>query len=189
MAVHRASVDPKTAVPARLTAGDSDSIRLSFADVSPGDGYTLTLRIVATSGKIVEMTATEETSSFLFPIATTDLADLPPGVASWTISAAKTGERLTLDHGVIQIDPDPENSASAGSSKLAHIERVIAACEAAIEGKMTDDVQMYQLPGGVTVSKMSMREVRETLAAYKARRRRILNGGRPSIREVWYAPR
>ena len=177
-------MDPKTAVPARLTAGDSESIRRSFADVSPGDGYTVSLRLISTGGAIAVVEATEETSTFLFTVTTAATADLPPGVLTWVISAEKTGERLTLESGSLQLDPDPANATTATTSKMAHIERVIAACEAALEAKVTDDVQMYQLPGGLTVSKMSLREVRETLAAYRARRRRILNAGRPSIREV-----
>lgn len=182
-------MDPLTALPARFIAGDSRAIRRSFAAVSPGDGYTVKLRFASTAGLVVDVTGAEEASTYLFTIATTTLRDVKPGVLTWTLTAEKTDERITLDAGTMVLEPDPANAATASQSALAHIERVIAACECAMENKMTDDVQMYQLPGGVTVSKMSMREVRETLAIYKAKRKRLLNRGRLFVREVGYARR
>lgn len=166
------------------------TIRRQFADIATGAGYTVKLRFIAIDGTITTLTATEDVGDFVFAVLPASLVSVTPGVLTWAVTAEKsTTERYTLEQGVTQLDPDPSNTTTAATTKLAHVERVIAICEAALESKLTDDMQMYQLPGGVTVSKLSIREVRETLAAYNAKRKRILNGGKMAVREVWYAPR
>lgn len=181
-------MEPLATVPDRIVAGDSVTIQRSFSAVDDGS-YALKLRFVPINGAIVTVTSPESTSPFTFPVAPTDLANVEPGAVPWTITAEKTGERITLDSGTIEVLPDPANATTAATTNLAHIERVISVCRAIIENKITADVQMYQLPGGVTVSKLTMREVRQLLASYQAQRATILRRGRPQILRLGYAIR
>lgn len=181
-------MDPLTAVPDRLTAGDSATIVRPFPAVA-GASYTVKLRFIAPDGTIAAITASEADNAFSFAVATTTLASMTPGVISWAITAEKVDERITLDSGTMTLLADPSNATTAATSNLAHIERVIAACKARLEDKLTDDVQMYQLPGGVTVSKLTLREVRELLAQYQTLRRNIVRRGRPQVIRMGYAIR
>ncbi len=181
-------MDPLTAVPDRLIAGDSVSIVRPFPSVA-GLAYTVKLRFIAPDGTIAPITASEADGAFTFAVLTTTLATMEPGVISWAITAEKVDERITLEASTLTLLADPANTTTAATSTLAHIERVIAACKARLEDKLTDDVQMYQLPGGVTVSKLTLREVRELLASYETRRARILRRGRPSVIAMTYARR
>lgn len=180
-------MDPLSNVPARLVAGDSLTIRRTFPTIATGDGYTLTLKLVAIGGTITSITASEDAGAFVFAILPTSLAAVAPGVVSWAFVATQgSAERYTLEEGTTVLAPDPTNTATAQTTQLAHIERVIAVCEATIESKLTDDMQMYQLPDGVTVSKLPLSEVRALLAQYRAKRSSILRGGRQRVREIWY---
>lgn len=181
-------MEPLANVPDRVVAGDSLSIRRAFPDVGDGS-YTLKLQFFPVSGTLVAITSADTTSPFLFAVAPGDLANVEPGAVPWAITAEKSGARITLDSGTIQVAPDPANATTAQTTNLAHIERVIAVCQSVIEGKLTDDVQMYQLPGGITVSKLTLREVRQLLAQYQAQRATILRRGRPSVKRMGYAIR
>lgn len=176
-----------TAFPASHIAGDTLRVeRPSYADAPVGAGWTVTLTLLDIEGAVVEATATEEGTLWTFTVAAEDWSALTAGPVALTVRGSKSGEVVTLERATLLLAADPTVSGTGATSKFAHVERVIAACEARLEGKITDDVQMYQLPDGVTVSKLTLREVRELLAQYQAKRSRMLRGGRPRVREVWY---
>lgn len=179
-------MDPLTAFPASITAGDTTIVDRSYSDVPLGASWVVVCTIVAPDGSTASVTATEVGASFRFTFATTDTDNLTPGAATLAVTASKAGARYTVETRSLVVIADPTSVAAAQATKLAHITRVIAACEAALEGRMTDDVQMYQLPDGVTVSKLSISEIRETLASYRAQKARILRGGRNRVRQVSY---
>lgn len=182
-------VSTLSAFPSAHVAGDTLVVERSAYDDAPiGDGYTVVATLLDTAGKKITATAVESTV-YTFTVAASAWAGIAPGPVSFAVTATKSGARTVVESGTILVSPDPTVAASGPTSKLAHVERVIAACEAKLEGKITEDVQMYQLPDGVTVSRMTLREVRETLAAYKAKRVRMLRGGKPRVRETWYALR
>lgn len=179
-----------TAFPAALIAGDTVTIDRVYGDVPTGAGWTVTLTLVSLDGSTVTATATEQGAAFRFALTAATSANLDTGAHTFAVTAAQSGARYTIERGTITVDGDPTSGTTGSTSALAHVERVIAACEARLEGKVTDDVQMYQLPDGITVSKLSLREVRELLAQYRVRKRRLLQGGRPfGVRETWYAAR
>lgn len=180
-----------TAFPDSLIAGDTLLVSRTYDDeaVAVGEGWTVTLTLLTIASDKHEVVATESAGTFLFTLSATASAALPAGYTSYAVTALRAGVRVTVQQGAITVKADPTNALSGQASEIAHVERVIAACKARLEGKITDDVQMYQLPDGVTVSRMTLREVRELLAQYSAKRQRMLSGGRPRVREVWYALR
>lgn len=182
-------MDILASVPASLIAGDTVVIDRVVDGVPTGDGWTVQLSLVSLTGTVVDVAGAEQGTAFRLTLSGSTTADLEPGVQSWALMATKDGARTTVDRGRIVVEPNPTDGTASVNTELAHVERVIAACQARLEGKATDDVQMYQLPDGVTVSRLTLREVRELLAQYKAKRARMLSRGRPRIREVWYALR
>lgn len=169
--------------------GDTLIVERTYADVAVGDGWTVAVTFVAMTGDQLAVTATESGNVFLFTLTAALSAQLRAGSVSWAVTAKKDGARYTLERGSFVASGDPTAGATGKASLLAHVERVIAACEARIEGKITDDVQMYQLPDGVTVSKLTLREVRETLSQYRAKRRRMINGGSLKVLQFGYGTR
>lgn len=180
-----------TAFPASLIAGDTTTVVRTYDahGVSVGDGWTVRLTLLSLNSERVTVTATESGTAFQFVLTATESVKLPAGYTSLAVTATKDDTRYTVEEGALTVKPDPTNALSGQASEMAHVDRVIRACQDKLEGKVTDDVQMYQLPDGVTVSKLTLREVRELLAQYKAKRARLLHGGRPRIREMWYALR
>lgn len=179
---------PLADFPTRLIAGDSVTVSRTFSDVPVGDGWTVTWHVVMPNGQRVSTEASEAAGAFLFALTASDAANLAAGGAFSSVVAVKDTERRSFPLGPVVIAPDPVTS-NGSQTELAHVERVIAACEARIEGRVSDDVQMYQLPGGTTVSKMTLSEVTALLAQYRAKRSRMLRGGQMRIREVTYARR
>lgn len=179
------------AFPASLIAGDTLLVARTYDEegVAVGASWAVTLTLLTISGQKVEVTAVESSGTFLFTLTATASAGLPAGYTSYAVTAVKNGIRVTVEQGSLTVKPDPTNALSGDASEMAHVERVIAACKARLEGKVTDDVQMYQLPDGITVSRMTLRDVRELLVQYQVKRQRMLTRGRPRVREVWYGLR
>ena len=179
-----------TAFPASHVAGDTLIVeRTSYAGVPVGAGWEVKLTLIDVAGAKVEATAAESGAAYQFVVDASEWAALKAGPLTWAVTAVKDGVRMTAESAVLSLLPDPTNAANGATSRRAHIERVIAACEARLEGKITDDVQMYQLPDGVTVSRMSLRDVQALLNDYRSQRARLLRGGKPRVREVWYGRR
>lgn len=180
-----------TAFPSSLISGDSLTVARTYGSVGvvPGAGWTVALTLVSLAGAKTEVGATETDGAFRFTLAAAVSATLTPGSMRLAVTATKAGDRLTVEQSVLTVAPDPTDAYAAQSTELAHVQRVITVCQDRLEGKVTADVQTYQLPDGVMVAKLTLREVRELLAQYKAKRARLLSGGRPRVREVWYALR
>lgn len=180
-------VEPCTAFPALLTAGDSLAVDVALPQVTPGDTVRWTLVDAAGSATTIDATPSGgETYRITVPTSTS--ASFATGPAQWVITIHGDQTRRSVRRGDLEIGADGA-SASRALERRLHIDRVIQACEARLEGKVTDDVQMYQLPDGVTVSKLTLAEVRDLLREYQARRRRLASGGRLQVREAWYGGR
>jgi len=180
--------EPLSRVPDRILAGDTLVVALAEpSEYLTADGWTHALVLQGIDGTAANASASSTSGTVTFTVSAADTVSLSAGAATWAWTATKAGARYTLDRARVTVLADPAGDQS--TSELAHIERVIAACQAKLEGKITDDVMMFQLPDGVMLQKLNMRDVRETLAMYKAKRRALLNGGRPRIREAWYASR
>jgi hypothetical protein len=182
--------DPQPAVPSTLIQGDTLAVRWPEpSDTRVADGWTHALRVQGTDGSDATATGTATDGVLTFTLAAAATSGLAVGPATWAWAATKAAERYTLGSGVLAVRADPSGDQS--TSELAHVRRVIAACEARLEGKVTDDVLMYQLPDGIMLQKLSLTQVHGLLTQYRAKERRLLSAGRATIRvrEAWYAHR
>lgn len=180
--------EPLSQVPDRIIAGDT--LVVAWAEPSEyltADGWTHALTIQAIDGSGATASASSAAGVVTFTVLATNTGGLTAGPASWAWTATNGAVRYTLGGARVTVVADPAGDQS--ETELAHIERVIAACQLRLEGKITDDVMMFQLPDGVMLQKLNLKDVHATLALYKAKRRALLNGGRPRVREAWYAQR
>ena len=179
-----------TAPPAQLIAGDTLVVAVPEpTDYPVSDSWVHTLRVQAIDGTDASATGVLASGVLTFTLTAVSTGGLTAGPATWARTATKTTQRATLAYGSLTVMPDPSGDQS--TSELAHVQRTIAACEARLEGKVTEDVLMYQLPDGVMLQKLSIAQISALLVQYRAKRRALLgqsNGG-IRVREVWYANR
>jgi hypothetical protein len=179
-----------TAPPAHLIAGDTLAVAVPEpTDYPVAESWVHTLRIQAIDGTDASATGVLADGVLTFTVTALNTDGLTPGPATWARTATKTSERVTLAYGQLTVVPDPSGDQS--TSELAHVQRTIAACEARLEGKVSEDVLMYQLPDGVMLQKLSLAQVSALLTQYRAKRRALLGQSSGGIRvlEVWYANR
>lgn len=179
-----------TTPPAQLIAGDTLVVAIAEPSEYPtADGWVHALSLQAIDGTDAVATGVAAGGTLTFTVSAPLTDGLTPGAATWARTATRSGARYTLDYGRLTVVPDPSGDQSTG--QLAHVERVIAACEARLEGKVTEDVLMFQLPDGVMLQKLSITQINALLVQYRAKRRALLgqSTGGIRVREVWYARR
>lgn len=137
-------MNKSTILPAVLTAGDS------WQAVAPADvatfsdsGVDLVLRVEG--GFSLRVTGERTGTLIRFTAAPAQTAPVPPGAATWAlIETSVLGDwRHTLATGRVQIAPDPVNMLDA----RAPAERILAAIEATIAGRVTKDADSYSIEG------------------------------------------
>jgi hypothetical protein len=163
-------------IPDRLTAGDTWKWTLSLGDFPPSDGYAITYSFRGPSVLAnADVTVTPGTSDYAVVVAKAKTAPLTPGTYSWTCHATKAGERLQAASGVVTVDPDPE-AADAGELQ-PHAEKMLAIIEAALSGRLTSDMQSYQIAGRA-ITKIPVLELKQLRRQYRSELRGKRNGGK-----------
>lgn len=130
-----------TAVPTSLVAGDTYRIRLTFADYTPTAGFTGVLYLRGV--QVGKFTATADGDAFLFTLASAVTGNLSAGTYEYSVSMSLGNERTTVDSGFVRMDA---NYVNAGN-RINHVETVLQAITAVIEGRITDDVESLSIAG------------------------------------------
>lgn len=153
--------------PQSFTAGDTVTWKRSDLSADyPADEWTLVYRFRpegATTSKTV--TCTNDNGDFLALISATESATYDAGVYHWSAYATRTSDsaRVTVGTGLARVDADPANSTADPRS---HAAKVLAALDALIEGRATNDVQSYAIAGR-SLTRMSMDELLRWRATYR----------------------
>lgn len=115
--------------PVRLVAGDSVKWRRTLRDRSADDGWSLTyylIRQAAVSHKY-EVAATGDGAEHTVEIAPDTTAAWIPGRYRWQMVAARTGERLTLAEGALEIvqgfATSPRATSGSTSARCSRLSR------------------------------------------------------------------
>lgn len=91
-----------------LVAGDTLDFVTSVPDYLPSAGYTLKYRLIPrTSGSAIVLTATTSGEDYRVTVAPATTANWASGEYSWSAWVEKTGERHTVDSGILRVDDDP----------------------------------------------------------------------------------
>lgn len=153
-------------VPDHFPAGTTVKFTRSLDDFLPSDGWGYTIYLNGLTQKF-NKAATVVDGIFQVEFVPSDTAALNPGpfryaerlVNDGSVDASLTGETydITGDELVINIEPNVA-SAVAGVFNTFE-ERTLAVVEAAISGRLTSDIQAYQIAGR-SVSKIPIAELR-----------------------------
>lgn len=136
------------AMPPRLTAGDFWTWIVPAPAAAPG-GPVLALAWTIkpeAGGPIVRAAGVPDPEGVRVSFSSAVTAGFPAGRYAWAALAieAETGERVTLATGEVEVLPDP--LAATGDTRSAAA-RILAAIEAAIEGRATEDAESYTIEG------------------------------------------
>lgn len=162
--------------PDTLIAGDSWHWLKTLADFPPADGWALSYSFRG-PGKLpdADVVATPGSSSYDVTVAAAKTALLPPGTYKWAAYATLSGERYTADSGVVTVEMDL-SQASAGDA-LSHAEQALPVIEAVLSGRITADMQQYQIAGRL-VTKIPVMELYELRSKYRREIWKSRNPGR-----------
>ena len=148
-------------VPDHFPAGTTVTFTRSFGDFSPADGWGYVIYLNGLTQK-VSKAATVLNNVFTIVFVPADTAALNPGPYRYAerLTNSITGEvyDVTGDNLVINIGLNV-GSAAAGAFN-SWDERTLAVINAAISGRLTADIQAYQIAGR-SVSKIPIKELRQ----------------------------
>jgi hypothetical protein len=164
--------------PTQFVAGDSLVWTRTLSRYPPSDGWSLHYRIVGPYELASDPVVAVVDGAFQATLAASATAaeDFIPGsyrLLGWVDGVAS--ERHVILDTFVEILPNV--AVVTFASLQTHEERVVAACEAAVEGRLGTDVARYGREGAF-IEKLPIEEVRRTLGIYKAKLWRIQNPGK-----------
>jgi len=162
-----------TELPAQLTAGTTVEYTKALAGYPADQGWTATLYLAGAN--LGTVTGTPSGSSFIFLLDAAITATLKAGRYKWAELVEKAGKRYVADSGEINVLADIM-AALAGDFQDQD-EKDLAAIEAVLHGRITADVQSYQIHGRAVV-KIPVLELEKLRAGIKDRVQSKSRGGK-----------
>jgi hypothetical protein len=161
----------------QLVAGDSAVWTRTLSSYSPADGWVLHYRIIGPYELASDPTVTVVNGTWQATLAASATAAAGFIAGTYRLMGWVDGvnaERYTIYDGAIEILPNL--AVVTWDDTRGHVDRIIDACEAALEGRLSSDVARYGREG-VFVDKLDLAEIKRTLATYKAKKWRADNPG------------
>jgi hypothetical protein len=149
-------------IPARLIAGDTLTATVSYADYTSGDGYALALVIALGAGVAKSIALAASGDDWTLTGAATETQSWKPGPRRWAVQATLSGAVTTIDQGVLEVLPSP-----LGGYDSEHVERVLAALEAVLEDRASDDQKAFTI-GSRAIELLTPAELMEWRDRYRA---------------------
>jgi hypothetical protein len=168
-------------VPDHFPAGTTVKYTRSFGDFQPSDGWAYAIYLNGLTQKFSKA-ATILDNIFQIQFDPSDTASLNPGPFRYaerlTNSVSGDVYDITGDELVINIEPNVATAAAGAFNTWE--ERTLVIVEAAIAGRLTSDIQAYQIAGR-SVSKIPIAELRTIRGELKAALWRQNNPGQLGI--------
>lgn len=169
--------------PTTLTAGNTWSWTRTFPDYAPsesGGTWTLSYAIVGLD-RLQWSAGWVTTSGGVWTVTVPATAtNLRPGAYQWTAiltgGSGYAGQRFTPASGVLTIAANPANLKAGDTVSFA--ERTLAVVEAALEGRLTADMESYSI-GGRSVTAIPVAELYAMRQRLRTEVWRIQNPGKP----------
>lgn len=134
----------------QITAGDTLDFLDTVAGYPAGTGWTLKYRLVprftTPTQTPVELTGADEGTDYRVQAGPAVTALWVPGVYTFARWLEKTGARLSLGTGEVEILADPA-TAVAGYDQRTHPRKALEAIEAVLEGRASLDQEEYTING------------------------------------------
>lgn len=147
-----------TVLPNSIIAGDGYTIDLTY-EYKPSDGYSAVMYL--RGSQVLAVDATVIGDSFRFALTSSITRNLSEGIYEVAVAVKKNDERTTVQTAWLEVKAD---FASAGN-RVSHAERVLAAIEDAIAGRVTDDVESLSIAGR-SISLIPIMELLQLRAIY-----------------------
>lgn len=176
------SVTIPSTVPERFTAGDTVRFTRAFDGYSSADGWTYAIYIAGAQTLSAAGVANAEGGwDVTIPAGTAagQSGSLDAGGYQYIerVSKVSPAETYTLGSGLITVDLNLA-TAAAGDAQ-SHEEKTLSVLEAALSGRLTKDIQSYQIAGRA-VNKIPISELRKLYKDYRIAVARQRSGGAPS---------
>lgn len=164
-------------VPVLFTAGETVKFRRALDDFQPPD-WAYKIYFNGASNIFNKAGTTDSSNAFLITLTPTDLA-VAAGIYRYIerVNNSGNGEVYTVGEGVVQIELDLA-TASAGAT-LTFWEKTLSVVEAALSGRLTSDIQSYQIAGRA-VNKIPVKELLQIRGIARANVWKAANPGRMS---------
>lgn len=130
--------------PIRIVAGDALAWTKTLSDYPATEGWVLSYALLSSGKTPITITASASGSDHAVSVASATSATYAPAVYHWTSMVTKSGERVTISSGTVEILPNPTTQASTYDPRT-HAEKCLAAIEAVLEGRMADPIVEYQI--------------------------------------------
>jgi hypothetical protein len=159
----------------QLIGGDTLDFVDDVPDYPADEGWTLRYRLVPSftspAQAPIELTASAyETTRYRVQETAANTANWKAGWYTWARWAQKSGVRVSLGSGRLEVLPDPAQMA-AGVDTRSHVRRVLDALEAVIERKATHD-HLNVTIAGKAIGRMTPGEILTWRDKYRAELRR-----------------
>lgn len=158
-----------TTEPDVLIAGDTWQWDKHVADYSAADGWQLSYVFQGTErlplAWSAEVVAHPNGVDFRVTVPADTTKGLTPGTLLWQAYVTKAAERHTVDSGSITLKAN--FATAAAGSQRTHAEKTLAVLKAAIEGRLTADIESYQIHGRA-VNKIPMEQLVKLRGRYEA---------------------
>ncbi len=166
--------------PTRAIAGDTWRWDIAFAGYTPAAGWALTY-VFAGAGKLtITAAANAAQTGWEVTVPASSTSALVAGQYVWVAQVTQATEKYTVAQGSTTVERNLA-IANAGDAQ-SHAERTLQVIEAAIENRLTDGMEKYEIDGRV-VERIPALELYALRDKYRAEVLRLRNRGRlPSVR-------
>jgi hypothetical protein len=139
-------------MPASLIAGDSLRLAIPGGDYPASDGWAVSLVLQALAGGAPStVNASDDGGDWLLVLASATSAGLAPGGYRYMIAATKAGDRHTIDHGDVEVRPDP---AKPATDQRSAARRALDAIDAVLENRASSEDMKFTFADGRALDKI-----------------------------------
>jgi len=140
-------VPTQTDVPNTITAGDSLSLLLSFADYPATAGWALSFALAGPS--VVAVTSTASGASHALTLTAAQTGDLAAGLYQWRLRAALSGVIETVAKGTTTLVADL--GVSVAGAFASYAEQMLAVVRTARAAILAGEAKMVTINGRMTM--------------------------------------
>jgi hypothetical protein len=167
-------------VPTRIVAGTTVKFHRGFDEHPASDGWAYTFYANGASNVFqIAATINPDGDSYDIVIPVSLTASIAPGryQCAEVLVNAGTGETIHPSKDMLELLVEANVATASAGAFISHIERTLAIIEAAIEGRMTADLETYQIAGR-SISKIPIKELFWFRGHYRSKLFQLQNPGR-----------
>lgn len=139
-------------MPAQMIAGDSLRLSIAGGDYPASEGWAVSLVLQKIAGGApVTVNASDDGGDWSIVISSAASGQLQPGPHRYLIAATKAGDRSTIDHGQIEVLPDP---AKPAQDQRSPARRALDAIDAVLEGRASSEDMKFTFADGRALEKI-----------------------------------